>query len=117
MKVTRVEQRTSIKIAVLCGRNEVECHSEFVGDLENKALPYRTVARWVGKFQQGCVSTSDEQSLGTNAQCANRLGTCRCRAAHGRRQTIEIKKTDREAHNTRIVISTLCVLCCHFFAP
>ncbi|GFX83142.1 uncharacterized protein TNCV_4987361 [Trichonephila clavipes] len=30
----------------------------------NNILPYRTVARWIGKFQQGRVSTSDEQRLG-----------------------------------------------------
>ncbi|GFR04414.1 hypothetical protein TNCT_94451 [Trichonephila clavata] len=27
-------------------------------------MPYHTVARWVGKFQQGRVSTSDEQRSG-----------------------------------------------------
>ena len=59
MEVTRVEQRAYIKIAVLRGRNAMECHSELVEALGNNALPYRTVARWVGKFQQGRVSTSD----------------------------------------------------------
>ncbi|GFR25119.1 HTH_48 domain-containing protein [Trichonephila clavata] len=40
----------------------MECHSELVKALGNDALPYRTVvARWVGKFQQGRVSTSDLQ--------------------------------------------------------
>ncbi|GFQ97918.1 HTH_48 domain-containing protein, partial [Trichonephila clavata] len=37
---------------------------EFVEALGNNAVPYRTVARWVGKFQQGRVSTSDEQRSG-----------------------------------------------------
>ncbi|GFQ95621.1 HTH_48 domain-containing protein [Trichonephila clavata] len=64
MKVTRVEQRAYIKIAVLRLRNEMECHSEFVDALGNNALTYRTVVRWVGKFQQGRVSTSDEQLSG-----------------------------------------------------
>ncbi|GFR33709.1 HTH_48 domain-containing protein [Trichonephila clavata] len=64
MEVTRVEQRAYIKIAVLLRRNEMECPSEFVEALGNNALPYHTVARWVGKFQQGCVSTSDEQHSG-----------------------------------------------------
>lgn len=64
MEVTRVEQRAYIKIAVLRGRNAMECHSELVEALGNNALPYRTVARWVGKFQQGRVSTSDEQRSG-----------------------------------------------------
>ncbi|GFX82281.1 HTH_48 domain-containing protein [Trichonephila clavipes] len=39
-------------------------HSELVEAFGNNALPYRTVARWVGKFQQGRVSTSDEQNSG-----------------------------------------------------
>ncbi|GFQ89414.1 HTH_48 domain-containing protein [Trichonephila clavata] len=64
MGVTRVEQRTFIRIAILRGRNVMECHSEFVEALGSNALPYRPVARWVGKFQQGRVSTSDEQRLG-----------------------------------------------------
>ncbi|GFX71354.1 uncharacterized protein TNCV_2453651 [Trichonephila clavipes] len=46
MEVTRVEQRAHIKIAVLRGRNAIECHSELVEALGNNALPYRTVARW-----------------------------------------------------------------------
>ncbi|GFR24044.1 HTH_48 domain-containing protein [Trichonephila clavata] len=61
MEVTRVEQCAYIKISVLRARNELKCHSEFVEALGNNGLPYRTVARWVGKFQQGRVSTSDEQ--------------------------------------------------------
>ncbi|GFQ81805.1 uncharacterized protein TNCT_49511, partial [Trichonephila clavata] len=32
--------------------------------LGNNALPYRPVVRWVGKFQQKRVSTSDEQRSG-----------------------------------------------------
>ncbi|GFV28170.1 HTH_48 domain-containing protein [Trichonephila clavipes] len=39
----------------------MECHSELVEALGNSALPYRTVARWVGKFQQERASTCDEQ--------------------------------------------------------
>ncbi|GFR18521.1 HTH_48 domain-containing protein [Trichonephila clavata] len=64
MAVTLVEQRSCIKIAVLRGRNEMECPSGFVEALGKNALPYRTVARWVGKFQQGRVSTSNEQRSG-----------------------------------------------------
>ncbi|GFT18159.1 HTH_48 domain-containing protein [Trichonephila clavipes] len=67
MEVTRVEQRAYIKVAVLRGRNAMECHSKLGEVLGNNALPYRTVARWVGKFQQGRVSTSDEQRGETNA--------------------------------------------------
>ncbi|GFX51829.1 uncharacterized protein TNCV_5015311 [Trichonephila clavipes] len=64
MEVTRIEQSAYIKIAVLRERNAIECHSELVEDPGNNALPYRTVARWIGKFQQGSVSTSDEQPSG-----------------------------------------------------
>ncbi|GFX81522.1 HTH_48 domain-containing protein [Trichonephila clavipes] len=64
MKVTRVEQHADIKIAVLRGRKAMECHSELVKALGNNTLSYRTVARWTGKFQQGRVSTSDEQCSG-----------------------------------------------------
>ncbi|GFX18223.1 uncharacterized protein TNCV_4305251 [Trichonephila clavipes] len=42
----------------------MECHCELVEALGNNALPYRTVARWIGKFQPGRVSTSDEQRSG-----------------------------------------------------
>ncbi|GFT22058.1 HTH_48 domain-containing protein [Trichonephila clavipes] len=68
MEVTRVEQRTYIKIAVLPGRNAMECHSELVEALGNNVLPYRTVARWVGRFQPGRVSTSDEQRGAANVE-------------------------------------------------
>ncbi|GFX86897.1 uncharacterized protein TNCV_2124441 [Trichonephila clavipes] len=61
MEATRFEQRAYIKIIVLRGRNAMECHSEFVESLGNIAQPYRTLAWWVGKFQQGRVSTSIEQ--------------------------------------------------------
>ncbi|GFX09314.1 uncharacterized protein TNCV_1887271 [Trichonephila clavipes] len=64
MEVTRVEQRIYIKIAVLRERITMECHSELVEALGSNALPYRTVARWIRKFQQGRVSTSDEQRSG-----------------------------------------------------
>ncbi|GFX61473.1 HTH_48 domain-containing protein [Trichonephila clavipes] len=68
MEVTRVEQHAYIKIAVLRGRNAIECHNELVEALGNNALPYRTVARWVGKFQQGRVSTNDDQRGVANAE-------------------------------------------------
>ncbi|GFU67033.1 uncharacterized protein TNCV_4968821 [Trichonephila clavipes] len=42
----------------------MKCHSELVEAFGNNALPYRTVARWIGKFQQGRMSTSDEQRSG-----------------------------------------------------
>ncbi|GFW14955.1 transposable element Tcb2 transposase [Trichonephila clavipes] len=46
MEVTRVEQHVYMKIAVLLGRNALECNSELVEALGNNALPNRTVARW-----------------------------------------------------------------------
>ncbi|GFX17314.1 uncharacterized protein TNCV_3553191 [Trichonephila clavipes] len=65
MEVIRVEQHAYIKTAVLRKINEMECHSELVEALGNNVLPYRTVAtRWIGKFQQGRVSSSDEQRSG-----------------------------------------------------
>ena len=45
MKVTRQEQRSYVKIAVLRDRNSKECHSELTEALGNRALPYRTVAK------------------------------------------------------------------------
>ncbi|GFT51833.1 uncharacterized protein TNCV_2659331 [Trichonephila clavipes] len=42
----------------------MECQSKLVEALGNNALPYRTVARWIGKFLKGRVSTSDEQRSG-----------------------------------------------------
>ncbi|GFX58935.1 uncharacterized protein TNCV_806391 [Trichonephila clavipes] len=61
MEVTRVEQRAYIKIAVRRERNETECHSELVEALGNNVLPCRTVARRIGKFQQGRLLTRDQQ--------------------------------------------------------
>ncbi|GFU69070.1 uncharacterized protein TNCV_4457971 [Trichonephila clavipes] len=42
MEVTRVEQCAYIKIAVLRGRNAMECLSELVEALGNNALPYHS---------------------------------------------------------------------------
>ncbi|GFY19244.1 uncharacterized protein TNCV_4226081 [Trichonephila clavipes] len=63
MEVTNVEQRAYIKIAIFQERNAMECHNKLVEALGNNALPYRTVAWCIGKFQQGHVSPSDEQRL------------------------------------------------------
>ncbi|GFW42561.1 HTH_48 domain-containing protein [Trichonephila clavipes] len=78
MEVTRVEQRAYIKIAVPRERNAMECHGELVEALGNNDLPYHTVARWIGKFQQGRLSTSDEQR-----RCADRFGLSRHQVSHG----------------------------------
>ena len=37
MEVTRSEEHACIKIAVLLGRNAMECHSELVEDIKNNA--------------------------------------------------------------------------------
>ncbi|GFT24885.1 hypothetical protein TNCV_3021691 [Trichonephila clavipes] len=47
MEVSRVEQRSYIKIAVLRGKFVMEYHSELVKAFGNNALPYRTVELWV----------------------------------------------------------------------
>ncbi|GFW76526.1 zinc finger MYM-type protein 6 [Trichonephila clavipes] len=73
-EVTHVEQHAYIKIAVLRERNAMECHSELVEVLGNSVLPYLIVARWIGKFQQGRVSTSDEQHLGRPVSVWTDLG-------------------------------------------
>ncbi|GFU52887.1 HTH_48 domain-containing protein [Trichonephila clavipes] len=77
MEVTLVEQHAYIKIAVLRGRNAMECHSELVETLGNNALPYRTVAWWVGKFQQRYVTTSEEQRSGRPVNVQKNWGTHR----------------------------------------
>ncbi|GFT98967.1 HTH_48 domain-containing protein [Trichonephila clavipes] len=64
VQVTCVEQHAYIKIVVLRERNVMECHSELVEAPGNNALSYRTVEWWIGKIQQGGVSTSDEQRSG-----------------------------------------------------
>ncbi|PSN49000.1 hypothetical protein C0J52_06331 [Blattella germanica] len=45
MEVTKVEQRSYIKIAFLRGCNARECHAELQQALGNRALPYRTDAK------------------------------------------------------------------------
>ena len=59
MEVTRQERRSYMKIAVLRGTNAKECHSELTEALGNRALPYRTVARWAAAFQRGRVAIAD----------------------------------------------------------
>ena len=57
MDVTHLEQHAYINIAVLQGRNARECHSVLVKAVGNKALPYRTTARWDTAFRRGCVTS------------------------------------------------------------
>ena len=58
MQVTRQEQRSYVKITVMRGRNA----------LGNRALPYRTVARWTAAFQRGRVAMS---TRGPRTVCTN----------------------------------------------
>ncbi|GFU48789.1 uncharacterized protein TNCV_4468391 [Trichonephila clavipes] len=68
---SRVPKKTFVQLEVLSlGRNAMECHSELAEALGNNVLPYCTVARWVGKFQQGSMSTTDEQLGAANADAA-----------------------------------------------
>ena len=64
MEVTPQEQRSYVKIAVLRGRNAKECHSELTEALDNRALPYRTVARWAAAFQHGRIANADMRLIG-----------------------------------------------------
>ena len=63
MEVTR-QGRRYVKIAVLRGRNAKECHSKLTETLGNRALPYRTVARWAAAFQRGRVASADMRRTG-----------------------------------------------------
>ncbi|GFX79425.1 hypothetical protein TNCV_1715751 [Trichonephila clavipes] len=60
MEVTRVEQRSYIKIAVLRGKNAMEYHNELVEALGNNAVPYRTAARRCADFENDIVAAVAE---------------------------------------------------------
>ncbi|GFR24105.1 uncharacterized protein TNCT_295221 [Trichonephila clavata] len=78
----------------------MECHSEFVEALENNALPYRTVARWVGKFQQGRVSNSDGQCSGQPLSVRTDLARAVIEQLMNEdRRSRQQVKTDRKTHN------------------
>ena len=64
MEVTRQEQRSYVKIAELQGKYAKECHSEITEALGNRALPYRTVARWAAASQHGRVASADMRQTG-----------------------------------------------------
>ena len=64
MEVTRQEQRSYVKIAVFRGRNAKEVHSQLTEALGNRALPYRTVARWAAVFQRGRIASADMRRTG-----------------------------------------------------
>ena len=64
MEVTRQEERSYVKIAVWRGINTKECHSELIEALGNRALQYRTVARWAAALQNGRVASADIRRTG-----------------------------------------------------
>ena len=53
-----------MKITVLRGRNAKECQSELTEALGNRALLYRTLARWAAAFQRGRVASADMHRTG-----------------------------------------------------
>ena len=64
MDVTRLQERSYLKIAILYGRNARECDRELVEAVRNNDLPCRTVARWIDDFQRRREATSDLQRVG-----------------------------------------------------
>ncbi|PSN52257.1 hypothetical protein C0J52_08301 [Blattella germanica] len=64
MEVSRLEQRAYIKIAVLRDQNARECHAQLLEAVGARALPYRTVARWVAAFESGREATKDKPRTG-----------------------------------------------------
>ena len=92
-------------IAVVRGRNAKECHSELTEALGNRALPYRTVARWAAAFQRGRGASADMRRTG-------RPRTLRTDVAHAviaqpledyRRWSLQ----ELQAHN--VLIRQLCI--------
>ncbi|PSN29550.1 hypothetical protein C0J52_24118 [Blattella germanica] len=71
MKVSRLEQRAYIKIAVLRGQNARECHAQLLEAVGARALPYRTVARWVAAFESGREATKDKPRTGRCFSCCD----------------------------------------------
>ncbi|GFR33813.1 uncharacterized protein TNCT_299331 [Trichonephila clavata] len=96
----------------------MECHCEFVEALGNNALLYRTVARWVGKFRQGRVSTSDEHRSGRPLSEWTDLARAVIEQLMEENRRCTLQELERASGiEKRFVMSTLYVLCCHSFAP
>ncbi|GBM98206.1 hypothetical protein AVEN_268136-1 [Araneus ventricosus] len=58
---SKQEQRSWIKIECAIGRTARQCHQEACRE---SALPYRTVARWVKAFNEGCQNVVDMRRPG-----------------------------------------------------
>ncbi|KAJ4438964.1 hypothetical protein ANN_14918 [Periplaneta americana] len=56
--LTKLEQRSWIKIEVARGRSAQECFQGLREACGDAALPYRTVARWVKAFREGLVESA-----------------------------------------------------------
>ncbi|GFQ91421.1 HTH_48 domain-containing protein [Trichonephila clavata] len=87
--------------------------------LGNNALSYRTVARWVGKFQQGRVSTSDEQRSGRPLSVRTDLASAvivQLMDEDRRWMLLELERASRIKNAyKRIVLSTLLCTVLSFF--
>ena len=53
-----------MKVAVLWAKYGRKCHTELTEALGNRALPYRTVARWAAAFQRMRVASADIRRTG-----------------------------------------------------
>ncbi|GFR28015.1 hypothetical protein TNCT_133991 [Trichonephila clavata] len=94
----------------------MDCHNENVEALGNNALPYCTVARWVGKFQQGHVSTSDEQRRDGRSVSGSTWQVPSSSSSWMKTDDLDNKQRQIEKRTTNASTSQLCVLCCHSFA-
>ncbi|KAJ4436961.1 hypothetical protein ANN_17093 [Periplaneta americana] len=54
--LTKLEQRSWIKIEMARGHSAQECFQGLREACGDAALPYRTVARWVKAFREGLVA-------------------------------------------------------------
>ncbi|PNF33091.1 Dynein heavy chain 10, axonemal [Cryptotermes secundus] len=58
------DQRSWIKIECARGRTARQCHQGLQEACGESALPYRTVARWVKAFNEGCQNVADVRRPG-----------------------------------------------------
>ena len=62
--ITKLEQRSCIKIEVTRGRSTHECFQGLREAYGDAALPYRKVARWVKPLQEGRDAVQDNLHTG-----------------------------------------------------
>jgi hypothetical protein len=63
--LTKLEQRSWIKIEVARGRSAQDCFQGLREACGYTALPYRTVALWVKVFREGSDAVQDDSKLTT----------------------------------------------------